>query len=94
MSCHGATLDEFIYEGKTVTCVSSNATAARYEWLSRELTVQYGSGGAYAYFSVTPNEAAAFFSAESTGTWVWDHLRVRGSKTAHRKPFRPAALLI
>lgn len=41
--------------------------------------------GPYRYMTLTPNEAASMFNATSHGVWVWDHLRVRGSATAHQK---------
>lgn len=43
--------------------------------------------GPYRYMTLTPNEAASMFAAGSHGKWVWDHLRVRGSATAHQKAY-------
>jgi hypothetical protein len=43
---------------------------------------------AYLYDGVTRNEALDFILRGSKGQAVWDLLRVRGSKTAHQKPYR------
>jgi hypothetical protein len=42
----------------------------------------------YLYDNVTEDEAISFTKAGSKGGWVWDNLRVRGSKTLHKKPYR------
>lgn len=55
------------------------------------LLIGYLNGRAYAYADVSPQEAAQLLFAPSKGTWIWDHIRVRGKGNARktRKPFSP-----
>lgn len=80
-------VEQFVYEQELLTVNSSNVANAQYFLDSRQMAVEFLNGGAYLYNNVTEDEAIAFASAQSKGVWVWDYLRVRGSKTAHRKPF-------
>lgn len=78
--------------GEYTTVVSSNVQAAQYHPEDRKLMVEFikkkgKGGGAYLYSDVSPAEAHSFITAASHGGWCWDHLRVRGSKTAHQKSF-------
>lgn len=76
---------------------SSNVRRYRYNPSSATLDVQYkGKKGApdtaYRYWNVSVPEAIAMHAAASKGTWVWDSLRIRGSRTLHRKPYAPIPL--
>jgi hypothetical protein len=76
----------FLRRGERMSVSSSNVRAASYDARSQTLTVEYLDGRAYRYGDVSEDEALSFATTPSKGTYVWDYLRVRGSKTAHRKP--------
>ena len=44
-------------------------------------------GRTYRYWTITKPEALQMFRASSKGIQVWDQMRVRGSKTAHKKSY-------
>ena len=56
-----------------------------------------GAGSLYAYSGVTPEEFLFFYSTRNggggsggdgtPGTWVWDHLRIRGTVSGHQKDY-------
>lgn len=46
-----------------------------------------GPGPLYRYSSVEPEQFLAFLAAPSAGEWIWDHLRVRGTASGHRKDY-------
>lgn len=66
---------------------SSNVTSSQYDPENDTLYLQYKGGDWYGYEDTSPREAAGFYSAGSKGKWAWDHLRVRGSRTLHRKAY-------
>jgi hypothetical protein len=78
----------FVYEGQVVYVQSSNVDKVQFDLAGNKMRVWYGDGG-YEYSNVTVQEAISFIQARSKGRWIWSNIRVRGSKTAHRKPFRP-----
>lgn len=80
-------VDEFVNGGYPLFVHSSNVRMAQYFPQDQKMMVEYGEGAAYLYSGVTQHEALSFAQAQSKGTWVWDHLRVRGSRTAHKKPY-------
>ncbi len=47
-----------------------------------------GPGPLYKYYGVTPREFVSLHKAASKGKWVWDKLRIRGTKSGHRKDYR------
>jgi len=81
-------VDDFVYGGHLTFVNSTNVAAVQYNLATHEMAVTFLSGGEYVYSSVSEQEAISFMQAQSKGVWVWDHLRIRGSKTGHRKPFR------
>ena len=86
-------VDAFLHGGYPLFVHSTNVAMAQYFPETNQLMVEYlgkknKGGGAYLYDSVSPAEAESFARAQSKGSWIWSHLRVRGSATAHRKPFR------
>jgi hypothetical protein len=46
-----------------------------------------GPGSLYRYSGVTIPEFRSLMSAASKGGWVWDHLRIRGTVTGHKKDY-------
>lgn len=78
----------FVYQGDPLyTPKSSNVALAQYHRADQKLMVEYKNGSAYLYDPVSETEALAFWEAMSKGGHLWDHFRVRGSKTAHRKNY-------
>lgn len=78
--------EDFIYGGQILHVNSSNLTAAQYHPETQQMMIEYHDG-AYLYSNVTPQEALQFVQAQSKGGFIWSVFRVRGSKTAHKKPF-------
>lgn len=66
---------------------SSNVAQYWYEQANRTLYIQYKDGSTYAYYSVSEPEAISLFQSASKGTWVWDNLRIRGTKVGARKEY-------
>ena len=83
----GGEVEEFMSGGYPLFVMSSNVAFFQYYPETEQLQVEYLSGGAYLYEGVTPDEAMRMATAQSKGAAVWDILRVRGSRTAHRKAY-------
>lgn len=79
---------EFVYEGQPLFVNSSNVAMAQYHKDASKMMVEFLDGSAYLYSNISEAEAISFAQAQSKGIWVWSTLRVRGSKTAHRKPYQ------
>ncbi len=58
-----------------------------YRMDSQELFVGHDDGSAYGYSQVTPEMARSLYRAGSTGTWMWDNIRIRGTLYGHRVPY-------
>ncbi len=84
--------NRFLYYQMPMFVHSSNVESATYYPDEKRLRIQYHGGGrrisTYDYDNVDLAEAEAFLRAPSKGSWCWNYLRVRGSKTAHKKPYR------
>lgn len=81
-------VEAFMNRGFILYCSSSNVSWMQYDREGRELTVKFHTTPIpYVYDNVNPTEALYFVRAVSKGSAVWDILRVRGSKTAHRKNY-------
>lgn len=80
-------VEEFILDGKRLPVHSSNVRAAVYLIEFNQLVITYKDGSKYGYGNISEEKALEFAAAPSKGSWVWSNLRVRGSKTAHRKPY-------
>lgn len=84
-------VDDFLYGGMILFVKSSNVGAVQYHVNEQKMMVEYlGKGGkprAYLYSNVSEAEALSFVQASSKGVWVWDHLRIRGTKNGHRKSY-------
>jgi len=84
---------EFVYDGQPLFVHSSNVSMFQYFPEDRKLMVEFlGKGGrppsAYMYSNVTEEEAIEAVQSHSKGGFCWDVLRVRGSKTEHKKPYQ------
>lgn len=77
----------FLYDNEILFVNSSNVAALQYFPEDQKMMVEFLNGSAYLYSGVTPTEAQGFVQAQSKGKNVWDVLRVRGSKTAHKKRY-------
>lgn len=73
---------------------SSNVVSFQYFNQEHRLIVGYkgrrppSEVGYYEYLGVTEDEAKQAFMAMSKGGWVWDVLRVRGTRCGHKKPYQ------
>ena len=79
-------VDDFVNGGQPLFVHSSNVVSAQYYPIERKMLIQF-KDGRYMYSNVSEQEALNFAQAQSKGAFVWDTFRVRGSKTAHRKPY-------
>ena len=73
--------------GEWVNVQSSNVAAIRFDKERLILEVRFLDGSSYEYFQVSPEEAESLYVAPSKGKWVWDHLRIRGTKLGHQKDY-------
>lgn len=84
--------------GEMVPCQSSNVHSYGYDVEHGLLYVRFldslpggaraGPGPLYQYSGVDAEEFDALHRAGSKGDWVWDHLRIRGTVSGHRKDYR------
>lgn len=79
-------IEEFVYEGRILFVHSSNVASAQYFPEDEKLQIEYLSGGVWLYGQVTISEAVHFAQAPSKGKWLWQHVRIQGTKTGHKKP--------
>lgn len=66
---------------------SSNVGSSSYDPRNAYLEIGYKNGSRYGYHGVSPSEAQSFRDAPSPGSWVWDHLRQRGTVFGYQKPY-------
>lgn len=78
---------DFLSGGNMIFVNSSNVAGVQYFPEVEKMMVEFIGGGAYLYSNISLAEARSFLQAQSKGGWVWDYLRVRGSRTAHKKPW-------
>lgn len=87
---HGEILEDevsaFINDQQLVFVNSSNVVAAQFFKDEKKMMVEF-KDGAYMYSNVSEDEALQFMQAQSKGGFIWSVFRVRGSRTAHRKPY-------
>jgi hypothetical protein len=50
-------------------------------------------GSLYQYAEVTPEMFLSFHTARGSNSWIWDHLRVRGTVSGHQKPYRLVGIM-
>lgn len=84
----GSEVEDFVYEATPMIVHSTNVNMLQFFIDAGKLVVEYKDGSRYTYDNVTEDEAIQFAKAPSKGGAVWDLLRVRGSKTAHKKNYR------
>jgi len=81
-------IGRFLDENVEFSFSSSNIASASYDSVNKVLIIGFSGGGRYAYYNVTRHEATGFAHAPSKGKWFWTYIRVRGSKTAHKKRWK------
>ena len=67
---------------------SSNVAAMQWHEATSQLMVEFLNGSAYLYDNCDEQVAVAALNAMSKGQFIWDEMRVRGSKTAHKRPYK------
>ena len=77
----------FLYDEQPFFVHSTNVVSLIYFPKTHQMLVEF-KDGRYMYDQVSEQEALYFVNAQSKGGAVWDIFRVRGSRTAHRKPYR------
>jgi len=80
-------VEDFLFNEVPLVVNSTNVSNVTYFPKEGKLLVQFLNGGKYLYSQISEAEALSFVQAQSKGIWVWNNLRVRGSRTAHRKPW-------
>jgi|ERR1700738_2467213 len=83
----GGEIEGFLYDQEPLFVHSSNVVLAQYFSKDKKLMLEFKDGHAYMYSNVSEAEAINFTVVGSKGGWTWDHLRIRGTKHGHRKPF-------
>ena len=78
---------DFVNNETLLIVNSSNVASLQYFPTVQKLLVEFLNGKAYIYSDVSQAEALQFATYQSKGGAVWDLLRVRGSRTAHKKPY-------
>lgn len=89
-----------VITGKMVEVSSSNVHSIGYRLdpespgnsvlLVRYLHKRNGSsrpGAMYAYYNISPDDFQVLRRAASKGEWVWDELRIRGTRSGHQVPY-------
>jgi hypothetical protein len=71
---------------------SSNVRAISYDHADRVLAVEYRDGARWYYSPVTLTQAMELYEAPSKGTYIWDHVRIRGTVHAHQVDAWPGGL--
>lgn len=82
-----AFVEGFLLDADLFPVHSTNVAIAQYHHETNQLMLEFLNGAAYLYSNVTIDEAFDFARAPSKGIWVWNNLRVRGSKTGYKKPY-------
>lgn len=82
-------LYRYLYKGEVITGFrSSNVRAFWYDIEQKLLYIQFKDQSTYEYGArmrgVSPEFAMSLYRAKSKGSWVWDNLRVRGTKLGAR----------
>lgn len=75
---------EFLGTGRVWPVSSSNVATLQYDPEHELLTVGYGNGDRWEYGPVSRGQAEDLALVPSKGTWLWDHVRVRGKGNRHR----------
>lgn len=81
-------LEDFLAGGNPIFVHSSNVLAAQFYPDAGKMQVEFLNGSAYLVDPISAQEAMDFALSQSKGAWYWTNVRVRGSKTSHRKNVR------
>jgi len=84
----GDQVEKFVYEAEPFFVHSTNVQMMQYFIEDQSLLVEFRDGTAYKYENVTEDEAIQAAKAPSKGFFVWDNLRIRGTKLGHKKPYK------
>ena len=84
--------EEFLSGLQPVFVMSSNVAMVQFFPDQGKMMVEFLAKGnkpasAYLYSQISYNEALSFLQSQSKGGWVWDNLRIRGTKSGHKKPY-------
>jgi hypothetical protein len=87
---------DFTYNGAILYVHSSNVQSAQYDIESQTLLVAYlpkknSAGAIWQYDPISEDEAIAFANAHSKGSFLWDVVRVRGTRHGHKVNARRVA---
>lgn len=87
---------EWLHSGKWIKANSSNPSdpyseELRWDNEAELLYVRHPNGRVWKYGPVTKNMAEELIFSPSPGGWIWDHIRVRGSRSAHQVPIAEPA---
>ena len=74
--------------GEWLDVSSSNVASARYDADTQSLIIRYLSGDTWEYSPISEAEALSFATAPSHGRWIWDNVKVRGTRNQHVKSAR------
>ena len=100
-------LDDPVLTGQMIPVTSSNVHSIGFKmnyptptqstiyvrYLGNKDGVRSGLGPMYEYFDIHPDQFQSFVKAASKGIWVWDHLRVRGSRVQHQYKYSLKAVV-
>lgn len=91
---HGRTHLEKFLDGDVWLETPQSSNVAKFKFEPPEdgkehgrLRVVFKDGNTYLVYRVTDLEARNWYHASSKGKWYWDHVRVRGTKLGHKKPY-------
>jgi hypothetical protein len=73
--------------GEWISVTSSNVAAGMYSPDTETLHLRFHNGGEYQYLGISPADAEEFAVADSAGGFVWNRLRIRGTKNGARVPY-------
>lgn len=89
---HGEPLGEsdverFVNGEEAIMADSTNVYSLFYRPDYQSLQIEFLNNSIYLYSNVTEAEAEDVALAMSKGMWIWDELRIRGTKYGHRKSY-------
>jgi len=79
---------EGFLNGEILFVHSSNVAAMQWHEETSQLMVEFLNGSAYLYDNCDERIAVEALNSFSKGNFIWNEMRVRGSKTAHKRPYR------
>lgn len=81
-------VERFINDEYILKVHSTNVRTFQYFKERQQLHVEYKDSALYEYDNVSVQEAIQMAQAQSKGHETWVILRILGSRTGHKKPFR------